>query len=51
MIGAGTKAGLILHALRQTGKENITLERSLYCRQASEKMEVSLPPAVIEKDF
>jgi hypothetical protein len=26
-------------------------ERNLYCRQASEKMEVSLPPAVIEKDF
>jgi hypothetical protein len=26
MIGAGTKAGLILHALRQIGKENITQE-------------------------
>ena len=26
MIGAGTKAGLILHALRQLGKENITEE-------------------------
>jgi RNA-binding protein YhbY len=24
MIGAGTKAGLILHALRQIGKENIS---------------------------
>ena len=26
MVGAGTKAGLILHALRQIGKENITPE-------------------------
>jgi hypothetical protein len=26
MIGAGTKAGLILHALRQIGKENLTNE-------------------------
>ena len=26
MIGAGTKAGLILHALRQIGKENVTHE-------------------------
>ncbi len=26
MIGAGTKAGLILHALRQIGKDNITVE-------------------------
>jgi hypothetical protein len=26
MVGAGTKAGLILHALRQIGKENITDE-------------------------
>jgi len=26
MVGAGTKAGLILHALRQIGRENITLE-------------------------
>ena len=26
MVGAGTKAGLILHALRQIGKENITNE-------------------------
>ena len=26
-------------------------ERSLYCRQAAEKMEVPLPAAVIEKDF
>ena len=26
MISAGTKAGLILHALRQIGKENITQE-------------------------
>ena len=24
MIGAGTKAGLILHALRQIGKDNVT---------------------------
>jgi hypothetical protein len=26
MIGAGTKAGLIFHALRQIGKDNITIE-------------------------
>jgi hypothetical protein len=26
MVGAGTKAGLILHALRQIGKENVTTE-------------------------
>ena len=26
MVGAGTKAGLILHALRQIGKENINDE-------------------------
>ncbi len=26
LIGAGTKAGLILHALRQIGKDNITIE-------------------------
>jgi predicted nucleotidyltransferase component of viral defense system len=26
-------------------------ERNLYCRQASERMSVSLPPAFIEKDF
>lgn len=26
MIGAGTKAGLILHALRQIGKDNVTIE-------------------------
>jgi predicted nucleotidyltransferase component of viral defense system len=26
-------------------------ERSLYCRQAAERMEIPLPPAVIEKDF
>jgi len=26
MIGAGTKAGLILHALRQIGKDNVTTE-------------------------
>ena len=26
MIGAGNKAGLILHALRQIGKENVNVE-------------------------
>ena len=26
MIGAGTKAGLVLHAIRQIGKENLTAE-------------------------
>ena len=26
-------------------------ERNLYCRQASERMDIPLPAAVIEKDF
>jgi len=36
MIGAGTKAGLILHALRQIGKDNVTDEM---IKQISSKIE------------
>jgi RNA-binding protein YhbY len=36
MIGAGTKAGLILHALKQIGKDNVTDEM---IKQISSKIE------------
>ena len=56
MIGAGTKAGLILHALRQIGKDNVTLEMIQQIRSQLEekdikhiKKQVTFAPAWIAK--
>jgi len=40
MIGAGTKAGLILHALRQIGKENVTVEMTDQIKRQIEEKDV-----------
>ena len=40
MIGAGTKAGLILHALRQIGKDNVTLEMTDQIKSQIEERDV-----------
>lgn len=56
MIGAGTKAGLILHALRQIGKDNVTIEMIQQIRSQLEekdikhiKKQVTFAPAWIAK--
>lgn len=40
MIGAGTKAGLVLHAIRQIGKENVTTEMIEQIRSQVEEKEI-----------
>jgi hypothetical protein len=40
MIGAGTKAGLILHALRQIGKENVSEEMMVHVRKQLEEKDL-----------
>jgi RNA-binding protein YhbY len=40
MVGAGTKAGLILHALRQIGKDNVTDEMVEQIRSQIEEKDV-----------
>ena len=40
MIGAGTKAGLILHALRQIGKENVTDEMVMRIKSQIEEKDI-----------
>jgi len=40
MIGAGTKAGLILHALRQIGKENVSDEMIEHIKLQIEKKDI-----------
>jgi hypothetical protein len=40
MIGAGTKAGLILHALRQIGKENVSAEMIVYIKNHLEEKDL-----------
>jgi hypothetical protein len=40
MIGAGTKAGLILHALKQIGKDNVTDEMIKQIRSKIEKQDI-----------
>lgn len=56
MIGAGTKAGLILHALRQIGKNNVTIEMIEQIRSQLEekdikhiKKQITFAPAWIAK--
>lgn len=56
MIGAGTKAGLILHALRQIGKENVTDEmiKQIRCKIEEQdnkhiKKQIQFAPAWIAK--
>jgi hypothetical protein len=56
MIGAGTKAGLILHALRQIGKDNVSIEMIQKIRSQLEekdikhiKKQVTFAPAWIAK--
>jgi hypothetical protein len=40
MIGAGTKAGLILHALKQIGKDNVTDEMIMRIRSKMEEQDI-----------
>jgi hypothetical protein len=40
MIGAGTKAGLILHALRQIGKDNVTEEMMNHIRKQLDEKDI-----------
>ncbi len=40
MIGAGTKAGLVLHAIRQIGKENLTAEMIEQIRSQIEEKDI-----------
>lgn len=40
MIGAGTKAGLILHALKQIGKDNVTDEMIMQIRSKMEEQDI-----------
>jgi hypothetical protein len=40
MIGAGTKAGLILHALRQIGKDNVTDEMVMRIKSQIEEKDI-----------
>ena len=40
MVGAGTKAGLILHALRQIGKENVSEEMMMQIRKQLEEKDL-----------
>ena len=40
MIGAGTKAGLVLHAIRQIGKENVNTEMIEQIRSQVEEKEI-----------
>jgi hypothetical protein len=56
MIGAGTKAGLILHALRQIGKDNVNEEMIMQIRNQIEdkdikhiKKQIPFAPAWIAK--
>jgi hypothetical protein len=40
MIGVGTKAGLILHALRQIGKDNVTDEMVVRIKSQIEEKDI-----------